>query len=144
MTLHLRRFDTPLPDLDGASILVTGGTGSFGRAFVKSVLARWKPARLVVFSRDELKQYEMQQDPLIGGQECMRFFLGDVRDRERLIQATRGVDFIIHAAGIASPFYYRKYPLETLDVAITGTKNMLHLAQRHQRTHRGPRFVVCS
>ena len=84
--------------LENASILVTGGTGSFGKVFVKTVLERF-PAirRLVIFSRDELKQFEMAQ---VFNQPCMRYFIGDVRDRERLIQAMNGVDYVIHAAAL--------------------------------------------
>ena len=130
MTLQLRRFDTPLPDLDGASILVTGGTGSFGRAFVRSVLARWKPARLVVFSRDELKQYEMQQDAVIGGQECMRFFLGDVRDVTRLETAMRGVDIVIHAAALKQITAAEYNPFECIHTNVLGAENVVQAAIR--------------
>ena len=83
--------------LNGKSILVTGGTGSFGRECIHQILKRYKPARLIVFSRDELKQSEMQQDPRFHS-SVMRYFLGDVRDLERLNRAFRGVDFVIHAA----------------------------------------------
>lgn len=130
MTLQLRRFDTPLPDLDGASILVTGGTGSFGRAFVKSVLARWKPARLVVFSRDELKQYEMQQDSTIGNEECMRFFLGDVRDVTRLETAMRGVDIVIHAAALKQITAAEYNPFECIHTNVLGAENVVQAAIR--------------
>ena len=82
---------------DDKSILVTGGTGSFGRRFIATVLARHRPKRVVVFSRDELKQFEMQQEIHAP---CMRYFLGDVRDRERLTQAMRGIDFVVHAAAL--------------------------------------------
>src|SRR5712691_3123943 len=82
---------------DDKTILVTGGTGSFGRRFVKTLLERFKPKRLVVYSRDELKQYEMQQE---YKSPAMRWFIGDVRDRARLDQAMRGVDFVVHAAAL--------------------------------------------
>ncbi|RME35907.1 MAG: NAD-dependent epimerase/dehydratase family protein, partial [Gammaproteobacteria bacterium] len=94
------RFSEPAPDLDGRSILVTGGTGSFGRSFVRRVLEDYRPKRLIVFSRDELKQYEMAQDPLIAGHKGVRFFIGDVRDPERLEMAMREVDYVIHAAAL--------------------------------------------
>ena len=74
---------------DDKSILITGGTGSFGQTFIKALLAKWKPARVVVFSRDELKQFEMQQTFCAP---CMRYFIGDVRDAERMKQAMRGID----------------------------------------------------
>ena len=83
--------------LDGKTICVTGGTGSFGKKFIKHVLANYKPKKVIVYSRDELKQFEMQQ---IYNAQCMRYFIGDVRDLERLKKATRDVDIIIHAAAI--------------------------------------------
>ena len=72
--------------LDGKTICVTGGTGSFGKKFIKHVLANYKPKKVIVYSRDELKQFEMQQ---IYNEQCMRYFIGDVRDLERLKKATR-------------------------------------------------------
>src|SRR5579862_7559152 len=91
----LGRFEPTTLDLDGKVILVTGGTGSFGRRFVETVLTRAKPRKLIIYSRDELKQSEMQQDlaERFGPEKMavLRFFLGDVRDRERLILALRGV-----------------------------------------------------
>jgi len=82
---------------EGKSILVTVETGSFGKSFIRTLLAKHKPRRVAVYSRDELKQYEMQQE--FGGPE-MRYFIGDVRDRERLTMAMRGVDFVVHAAAL--------------------------------------------
>ena len=98
------RFAPTNLDLDGKVILVTGGTGSFGRRFIETVLKQATPRKLIVYSRDELKQSEMQIDlaekftPL--QMSAMRFFLGDVRDRERLSLAFRGVDVVIHAAAL--------------------------------------------
>ena len=80
----MRDFTKAPPDLNGKGILITGGTGSFGHRFVKTVLARYKPARLVVFSRDEMKQYDMEHQFPIAAHPAMRYFLGDVRDKERL------------------------------------------------------------
>jgi UDP-N-acetylglucosamine 4,6-dehydratase len=77
------------------SILITGGTGSFGKQYVRTILERYSPKRVIVLSRDELKQFEMGQE---FDAPQMRYFLGDVRDYDRLEQATRGVDFVIHAA----------------------------------------------
>jgi UDP-N-acetylglucosamine 4,6-dehydratase/5-epimerase len=82
---------------NGKSILVTGGSGSFGRAFIRKILTEYKPKRLVVYSRDELKQFEMQhefKDP------AMRYFIGDVRDLARLQMALRGIDIVVHAAAL--------------------------------------------
>ena len=86
--------------LDGRSVLVTGGTGSFGHKFVEMVLARYKPKRLAIYSRDELKQYEMQQKFSPNEHRCLRYFLGDVRDLDRLKMALRGIDTVIHAAAL--------------------------------------------
>ena len=80
--------------LDGRSILVTGGTGSFGQKFVEMVLRRYKPKRLAIYSRDELKQYEMQQKFDPRDHRCLRYFLGDVRDLDRLKMALRGIDTV--------------------------------------------------
>ncbi|MEO0036584.1 MAG: hypothetical protein RLZZ501_2607, partial [Pseudomonadota bacterium] len=77
-------FDQDLIDLDGKSVLVTGGTGSFGKAFIRAAIARWKPARLIVYSRDELKQSEMAAEINPADTPCIRYFIGDVRDRNRL------------------------------------------------------------
>ena len=82
---------------DGKNILITGGTGSFGKQYTKTLLKRYKPQRIVIFSRDELKQYEMAQ---VYSDSCMRYFLGDVRDEARLKEATNGIDYIIHAAAL--------------------------------------------
>ncbi len=79
------------------SILITGGTGSFGKCYTKTLLERYKPKKIVIFSRDELKQFEMAQT---YNASCMRYFLGDVRDESRLKEATIGIDYIIHAAAL--------------------------------------------
>ncbi len=107
------------------SILITGGTGSFGRQYVKTLLARHKPRRLVIFSRDELKQFEMQQD---FNQPCMRYFIGDVRDRDRLVQAMKGVDFVIHAAALKQIPAAEYNPMECIKTNIHGAENVIHAA----------------
>ncbi|MEM5770272.1 MAG: polysaccharide biosynthesis protein, partial [Bacillota bacterium] len=81
--------------LNNKSVLITGGTGSFGKQYVKTILQQFSPRKVIVYSRDELKQFEMQQE--FNGPE-MRYFIGDVRDVARLSQAMRGVDYVIHAA----------------------------------------------
>jgi len=111
--------------LNGKSILITGGTGSFGRQFIRTVLARYRPRRLVVFSRDELKQFEMQSE---FRDEAMRFFLGDVRDRERLHQAMRGVDIVIHAAALKQVPAAEYNPLECVKTNVHGAENVIAAA----------------
>ncbi len=107
------------------SILITGGTGSFGRKFIRTLLAQHKPRRVVVFSRDELKQYEMQQE---FDAPCMRYFLGDVRDRERLAQAVRGVDFVVHAAALKQVPAAEYNPTECIRTNVNGAENVIHAA----------------
>lgn len=107
------------------SILITGGTGSFGKKYVKTLLAKYKPRRLIVFSRDELKQYEMQQD---YNDPCMRYFIGDVRDQQRLVQAMNGVDFVIHAAALKQVPAAEYNPMECIKTNIHGAENVIHAA----------------
>src|SRR5437868_1396364 len=96
----LRDFTQPWMDLNDRSVLVTGGTGSFGKHFIKTVIAQYKPKRLIVFSRDELKQSEMQQEFHHEQYPFIRYFIGDVRDRDRLEMALNDVDFVVHAAAL--------------------------------------------
>jgi UDP-N-acetylglucosamine 4,6-dehydratase len=107
------------------SILITGGTGSFGKQYVKTLLERYRPRKLIIYSRDELKQFEMQQD---FPQSCMRFFLGDVRDRDRLIQAMNGVDYVIHAAALKQVPAAEYNPMECIKTNIHGAENVIHAA----------------
>src|SRR5580704_10702064 len=107
---------------DDKSILITGGTGSFGRQYVKTLLERHSPKKLIVYSRDELKQYEMEQE---YSQDCMRYFLGDVRDRDRLIQAMNGVDFVIHAAALKQVPAAEYNPMECIKTNIHGAENVI-------------------
>ncbi len=116
---------------DDKSILVTGGTGSFGRRFIATVLARHRPKRVVVFSRDELKQYEMQQEIHAP---CMRYFLGDVRDRERLTQAMRGIDFVVHAAALKQVPAAEYNPSECIRTNVNGAENVIHAAIHNEVT----------
>lgn len=110
---------------DGKSILITGGTGSFGKKYVKTLLSRFSPKRLIILSRDELKQFEMQQE---FNHPCMRYFLGDVRDKERMIQAMRGVDFVIHAAALKQVPAAEYNPTECIRTNIHGAENVIHAA----------------
>ena len=107
------------------SILITGGTGSFGKQYVRTILERYKPRKMIVYSRDELKQFEMAQtldDP------CMRYFIGDVRDRDRLVQAMSGVDFVIHAAALKQVPAAEYNPMECIKTNINGAENVIHAA----------------
>lgn len=107
------------------SILITGGTGSFGKQCVKTILQRYKPKRLIVFSRDELKQFEMQQDI---NDPAMRYFIGDVRDVDRLIQAMREVDYVIHAAALKQVPAAEYNPMECIKTNIYGAENVIRAA----------------
>lgn len=107
------------------SILITGGTGSFGHQYVRTLLSQYRPKRVIVYSRDELKQFEMQQE---FDSPCMRYFIGDVRDRERLIQAMRSVDFVIHAAALKQVPAAEYNPMECIKTNIHGAENVIHAA----------------
>jgi len=110
---------------DNKVILITGGTGSFGHRYVKTLLSRYKPKKLIIYSRDELKQFEMAQE---FSAACMRYFLGDVRDRDRLVQAMNGVDFVIHAAALKQVPAAEYNPMECIKTNIHGAENVIHAA----------------
>ena len=107
------------------SILITGGTGSFGKKYTEILLAKYNPTRIVIFSRDELKQFEMAQ---IYNAKSLRYFIGDVRDRERLVQATKGIDYIIHAAALKQVPAAEYNPMECIKTNIHGAENVIHAA----------------
>lgn len=107
------------------SILITGGTGSFGKKYVKTLIALYNPKKIIIYSRDELKQYEMQQ---IFNAPCMRYFIGDVRDKERLTQAMNGVDYVIHAAALKQVPAAEYNPTECIKTNINGAENVIHAA----------------
>ena len=125
----MARFAPDGLDLDGRVILVTGGTGSFGRRFIDTVLARFNPRKVIVYSRDELKQHEMQVDmrERFGPDVMlkMRFFLGDVRDRDRLTLALRGVDIVIHAAALKQVPAAEYNPSECIHTNVMGAENVV-------------------
>src|SRR6201996_6514790 len=100
ITPALRDFSRPWLDLNDKSVLVTGGTGSFGKHFLKTVIAQYKPRRLIVFSRDELKQFELAQEFPAEKYPFLRFFIGDVRDKDRLDLALRDVEYVVYAAAM--------------------------------------------
>ena len=129
----MTKFGAEHADLDGRSILVTGGTGSFGNAFVRAVLQRYSPARLVVFSRDEAKQYEMSMALEQEGykDKGLRFFIGDVRDRDRLHLAMHGIDTIIHAAAMKHVPAAEYNPFECIKTNLNGAENVVRAALDH-------------
>ncbi|MBT1444925.1 UDP-N-acetylglucosamine 4,6-dehydratase (inverting) [Shewanella sp. JM162201] len=110
---------------DNKSILITGGTGSFGRKYVSTLLQRYNPKRLIIYSRDELKQYEMQQ---VFNQPCMRYFIGDVRDADRLMYALQDVDYVIHAAAMKQVPAAEYNPMECIKTNIHGAENVIKAA----------------
>ncbi|NNG03429.1 MAG: UDP-N-acetylglucosamine 4,6-dehydratase (inverting) [Inquilinus sp.] len=139
-TLDTAPTRTPLPaapprpagalDLDGKAILVTGATGSFGHAFCRLVLERYRPRRLIVFSRDEAKQYDMQQLLSPTEHRPLRYFIGDVRDVDRLEMAMRQVDIVVHAAAIKQIPAAEYNPFECIRTNIHGAENVVRAALR--------------
>lgn len=114
--------------LGAKTVLVTGGTGSFGRRFTELVLAKHRPKKLIIFSRDELKQYEMRQQFPDTGDSPMRYFIGDVRDRDRLYRAFDGVDVVVHAAALKQVPASEYNPLEAIKTNILGAANVIDAA----------------
>lgn len=110
---------------DNKTILITGGTGSFGKKYTETILKRYKPKKIIIFSRDELKQFEMQQR---FNEPCMRYFIGDVRDSERLNQAMKDVDFVIHAAALKQVPAAEYNPMECIKTNIHGAENVIKAA----------------
>ncbi len=118
---------TPSFTLDDRSILVTGGTGSFGKRFIATALTRYNPKRIVIFSRDELKQFEMQNDPFFREHaQKLRFFIGDVRDSERLTRAMEDVDVVVHAAALKQVPAAEYNPFEAVKTNIIGAENVIN------------------
>ena len=104
------------------TILITGGTGSFGKEFIKQILQNSKPRKLIIFSRDELKQYELKKKFSSKELKLLRFFIGDVRDKERVNQALNKVDIVIHAAALKQVDTAEYNPIETIKTNIGGVK----------------------
>jgi len=113
---------------ENLSVLVTGGTGSFGKKFIENILRTNPPRRLIVFSRDELKQFEMQQTLSPAKYPCLRYFLGDVRDKERLYRAFADVDIVVHAAALKQVPACEYNPLEAIKTNILGAANIIDAA----------------
>ena len=116
---------------DNKSILITGGTGSFGHKYVQTLLERFNPKKIVIYSRDELKQYEMQQT---FSSSKMRYFIGDVRDAERLKQAMSGIDYVIHAAALKHVPVAEYNPMECIKTNIIGAENVIQAALANKVT----------
>lgn len=112
--------------LDNKTILVTGGTGSFGRKFAEIVLKRYKPKKLIIFSRDEVKQHQMQEQGF--NQENLRYFIGNIRDKERLERAFDGVDIVVHAAALKQVPLCEYNPFEAVKTNILGAQNIINAA----------------
>lgn len=107
------------------TILITGGTGSFGKKYTKIILQKYKPKKIIIFSRDELKQYEMAQE---YNHTCMRYFIGDVRDYQRLKKAMKDVDYVIHSAALKHVPIAEYNPMECIKTNIDGAQNVIDAA----------------
>ena len=110
---------------NGKNILITGGTGSFGKKYTQVLLQNYKPNKIIIFSRDELKQYEMAQE---YNAKCMRYFIGDVRDEQRLHEAMNGVDYVIHTAALKHVPVAEYNPMECIKTNINGAENVIRAA----------------
>jgi len=124
----VRDFINPRADLNGKTVLITGGTGSFGKAFVEEVTRCYTPKKLIIFSRDELKQYEMAQQFPVERWPYLRFFIGDVRDAARLEMAMRDVDYVIHAAALKHVTVAEYNPFECIKTNVMGAENVVNAA----------------
>ena len=112
--------------MDGKTILITGGTGSFGKKFVETVLKRYDPKKIIIYSRDELKQFEMQQNPKFRKDGVlMRYFIGDVRDEKRLSMAIQGTDIVVHAAALKQVPAAEYNPFEAVKTNVIGGQNVI-------------------
>ena len=114
---------------DNKTILITGGTGSFGKKYTQIILEKYKPKKIIIYSRDELKQFEMQQQ---YNNDCMRYFIGDVRDSSRLLDAMDGVDYVIHAAAMKQVPASEYNPIECIKTNIHGAENVIKAAIHHE------------
>ncbi|NLO17331.1 MAG: UDP-N-acetylglucosamine 4,6-dehydratase (inverting) [Arcobacter butzleri] len=116
---------------NGKNIFITGGTGSFGKKFTKVLLEKYKPNKLIIYSRDELKQYEMAKE---YNDKCMRYFIGDVRDKDRLKRAMRDVDLVVHAAALKHVPIAEYNPMECIKTNIMGAQNVIDAAIENKVT----------
>lgn len=112
--------------MNGKTILITGGTGSFGKKFIETILKRYTPKKIIIYSRDELKQFEMQQDPRFQKKDVlMRYFIGDVRDEKRLTMAMADVDIVVHAAALKQVPAAEYNPFEAVKTNVIGGQNVI-------------------
>ncbi len=123
-----RDFRNPRINLDGKTVMITGGTGSFGKRLTQMICDEYKPAKLIIFSRDELKQYEMAQRFNPADHSFMRYFIGDIRDQSRLEQAMRGVDVVVHAAALKHVPIAEYNPFECIKTNVMGAENVVRAA----------------
>ena len=130
MSQLLKRFGGDMIDLNDKTILVTGGTGSFGQQFIRTVLENFDMRRCIVFSRDEQKHYDMSQTFSVERYPCMRYFIGDVRDVDRLELAMRDVDYVVHAAAMKHVPLAEYNPFECVMTNIHGAENVVKAALR--------------
>jgi UDP-N-acetylglucosamine 4,6-dehydratase len=121
-------MNSGIESINNKVILVTGGTGSFGKQFLKTALNCYQPKKLIVFSRDELKQFDMRQEFNEERYSCLRYFIGDVRDRERLYRAMDGVDIVIHAAALKQVPTAEYNPIEVIRTNVLGGANLIDAA----------------
>ena len=119
-------------NLNNLSILITGGTGSFGKEFIKTVVTNFSPKKIIVYSRDELKQFEMQKEWPVEEGSPLRYFLGDVRDLSRLKMAMQGADIVIHAAALKQVPAAEYNPFEVVKTNILGAQNVIEAALANQ------------
>ena len=124
LLMHREKGDDMV--FDGKTILVTGGTGSFGQEFVKYLITNYRPKKIIIFSRDEMKQWEMEKK--FSGNPHLRFFIGDVRDRARLNRAFQGVDYIVHAAATKIVPTSERDPFECIKTNVIGAMNVIDAA----------------
>jgi len=121
--------------LNGKSILITGGTGSFGKQAVRTILKKYNPERLIIFSRDELKQHEMAQEFSTDDHPCLRYFIGDVREEARLHEAFRGIHLVIHAAALKQVPTAEYNPFECIKTNVIGAQNVIRAAIEQRVEH---------
>lgn len=126
-----KNFLIKSPELNDKTIFITGGTGSFGHQFVQTIIEKYKPRKLIIFSRDELKQYEMAQKFPDSKYPFMRFFIGDIRDYNRLEVALRGVDIVIHAAALKHVSIAEYNPFECIHTNVIGAENIVRASLRN-------------